>query len=69
MSTDRELTQGAMSIGAKGINNLGGLVAFRFCLGLVEAGESSFSTGFTTLANGRACRFFPGCYAPLELLV
>lgn len=31
--------QGAMSIGAKGINNLGGLVAFRFCLGLVEAGK------------------------------
>ncbi|GHJ88605.1 hypothetical protein NliqN6_5007 [Naganishia liquefaciens] len=29
---------GAMSVGAKGINNLGGLVAFRFCLGLVEAG-------------------------------
>lgn len=28
-----------MSIGAKGINNLGGLVAFRFCLGLVEAGQ------------------------------
>ncbi|KAJ9092566.1 hypothetical protein QFC21_006797 [Naganishia friedmannii] len=29
---------GAMSIGAKGIHSLGGLVAFRFCLGLVEAG-------------------------------
>lgn len=29
---------GAMSIGAKGINSLGGMVAFRFVLGLVEAG-------------------------------
>lgn len=29
---------GAMSIGAKGINSLGGMVAFRFFLGLVEAG-------------------------------
>ncbi|WOO84172.1 MFS transporter prlL [Vanrija pseudolonga] len=29
---------GAMSIGAKGIHNLGGMVAFRFVLGLVEAG-------------------------------
>lgn len=29
---------GAMSIAVKGINNMGGMVAFRFCLGLVEAG-------------------------------
>jgi MFS family permease len=29
---------GAMSVGAKGIHNTAGLVAFRFCLGLVEAG-------------------------------
>lgn len=27
---------GAMSLGAKGINSLGGMVAFRFVLGLVE---------------------------------
>jgi MFS family permease len=27
-----------MSIGAKGIHNTGGLIAFRFCLGLLEAG-------------------------------
>lgn len=27
-----------MSVGAKGIHNTAGLVAFRFCLGLVEAG-------------------------------
>lgn len=31
-------TWGAMSIGAKGIHNLAGLVAFRFMLGIVEAG-------------------------------
>ena len=29
---------GAMSVGAKGIHNLAGLVAFRFMLGIVEAG-------------------------------
>jgi MFS family permease len=29
---------GAMSIGVKGVHNLGGMVAFRFVLGLVEAG-------------------------------
>ncbi|WVQ82889.1 hypothetical protein IAT38_005025 [Cryptococcus sp. DSM 104549] len=29
---------GSMSIGAKGVNSLGGMVAFRFVLGLVEAG-------------------------------
>lgn len=29
---------GAMSIGAKGVNSLGGMVAFRFFLGIVEAG-------------------------------
>lgn len=29
---------GAMSIGVKGIHSLGGMVAFRFVLGLVEAG-------------------------------
>jgi hypothetical protein len=27
-----------MSVGAKGIHSLGGLVAFRFFLGIVEAG-------------------------------
>ena len=29
---------GSMSIGVKGVSSLGGMVAFRFCLGLVEAG-------------------------------
>ncbi|RSH80115.1 hypothetical protein EHS25_007317 [Saitozyma podzolica] len=29
---------GAMSIGAKGVNSLGGMVAFRFFLGIIEAG-------------------------------
>jgi MFS family permease len=29
---------GAMSVGAKGMTNLAGLVAFRFFLGIVEAG-------------------------------
>ncbi len=27
-----------MSVGAKGISSLGGLIAFRFVLGLVESG-------------------------------
>lgn len=30
------LLWGGMSVGAKGINNTGGMVAFRFVLGLVE---------------------------------
>ena len=30
--------QGAISVGVKGVNSLGGMVAFRIALGLVEAG-------------------------------
>lgn len=29
---------GAMSIGVKGVESLGGMVAWRFCLGIAEAG-------------------------------
>ena len=30
--------QGAISVGVKGVNSLGGMVAFRIALGIVEAG-------------------------------
>lgn len=30
--------QGSMSLGVAGVNNLGGMVAWRFCLGIAEAG-------------------------------
>lgn len=32
------LAWGALSVGVKGINSFGGMVAFRFALGIIEAG-------------------------------
>jgi len=36
--TDWADVKGAMSTAVAGVNSFGGLIAFRFCLGLVEAG-------------------------------
>jgi MFS family permease len=45
---------GGMSVGVKGVHNLGGMVAFRFVLGLVEAG---FFPGVMLLVRFRSTTF------------
>lgn len=53
-----------MSVGAKGIHSLGGLVAFRFFLGIVEAGYVAILPYLYVCINSSHStslfRFFPG---------
>lgn len=58
-----------MSVGAKGIHNTAGLVAFRFCLGLLEAGELPHSPDIEYSLSGLLLRVLPWSNAVTQLLV